>query len=216
MLKKEIREPRSCCNFRIVDWWGEPFIIIGGIAALTGLVYAAVTAVTIITVVSVISLVGTGIAHRRVRVLSTAKHLMDSVDDLKKENGKLKDSIVEFKSENKKFEGIVGLLDNDVKDISKVKEQLFNIYEGYEVENSRYEGNNLLSLFKLVDKNNDTNLSPDEMEKMARYTKIFYGHEFNFNEFDKNQDGTVSMEEFVNSIKSQRQQQIQARRLDLV
>jgi len=218
MLKKETQE-KSCCNFKIVDMWGELFIIIGGAASLAGLIYSAITNITVIIIVSSISVTSALVAQWRIRNLVIPNHLIDSVDGLTKDNEKLRDIVcllenenVELKKENKNFEGLIGLLNNDVGNVDDTKNKLFRLYQGYIEENDRYEGNNLLSLFKLVDKNNDDNLSTEEMKKMSKYTKAFYGQEFNFNNFNKNQDGTVSIEEFVSNIKKQRN----ARKLDII
>ena len=217
------------CNCKIIDLWGESFILIGGIAATVILVYTAITLIPIIPIFSGICIVGYGIAGWRVRKLGVSRNLMESVDMFKEENQVykkenqifkeenqifkeenqifkeenqvLKEEVNKLNYENKKFEEMIGLLGNEVKDVDEIKEKLFKLYNDYKKENDRYEGNNLLNLFRLVDINNDSCLSKEEMIKMSRYAKIFYNEEFDFNEFDFNKDENVSIEEFVQKFK---------------
>lgn len=199
---QEEEETTTCCKFEIIDN-SEPFIIIGFIASTSGLGLSLVAGTTTLTVITGIASVTALIAEWRIRALGIAKNLMDSVRDLKKENVRLNDSICVLDLENgrlrdeiKKFEEIVGLLDNNVQDIEKAKEQLFELYEKYRQENFKQESNNLLTLFGLVDRNEDSRLSSEELERLREYIKIVYRQDIDFDILDKDDDGYVSLQEF--------------------
>lgn len=199
---------KACCSWEIIDWWGEPVIIIGGIAAGVALVYAITMGLQVVPWVSGISLGGAAVAEWRVRGLAVAKKLMDSVRDLRGENEKLKETneeleaeVNKFKGEVEKFEQMVGLLGDNVEDLEEAKNQLFKLYEQYRLENKRFESNNLLTLFGLVDKNEDSILDEEEIKRMEDYVRIVYGTEFDFNKLDRNGDGSVTLKEFFNKFR---------------
>ncbi len=202
------QKPRKCCYWGIIDWWGEPVIIIGGIASSIALVYALTMGLQVVPWVSGISLAGAGVAEWRVRGLAVAKKLMDSVRDLRGENAKLKETneeleaeVDKFQKEVEKFEQMVGLLGDNVEDLEEAKNQLFKLYEQYRIENKRYESNNLLTLFGLVDKNEDSKLDPEEITRMKDYVKIVYGQDFDFDILDRDGDGSVTLKEFFNKFR---------------
>lgn len=185
----------SCCKLKIIDK-SEPLIITGIIASASGLTIALVAGSTGLVVVSSILTLSSIVSEWRVRSLGVAKGLMDSVRDLEGENIQLKTNNKKLESEIEKFQNIVGLLDENVGDIEKAKEELFNLYEKYQEENKKQESNNLLTLFGLVDRNQDSRLSPDELSRLAEYIKIVYGQEIDFEVLDKDDNGYVSLEEF--------------------
>jgi len=207
----ENEQRHSCCKWEIIDYWGEPAIIVGGISAGIALVYAVAMGYQIVPWVSGISLAGAGVAEWRVRGLAVAKHLMDSVRDLRTENQKLKETnesleskVKKFQDELEKFEDMVGLLGDNVQDIEETKASLMKLYDQYKIENTRYESNNLLTLFGLVDKNEDSKLSPAEIKRMEDYVRIVYGEDFDFDILDRDGDGSVSLKEFFNKFRKHR------------
>ena len=202
--------PSSCCKFEIIDK-SELLIIPGICIALGGFVLSLIAGpigmVVATGVVAVVSLV----AEWRVRALGIAKKLMDSVHDLKDENERLKVTNEEFKSNIKnleseinKFEDMVGLLGDNVEDLEQAKNQLFDLYKKYKDENDRQESNNLLTLFGLVDKNEDSKLSKKELIRMKEYIKIVYNEEFDFDILDSDDDDYVSLKEFFEKFRNRK------------
>ena len=76
------------------------------------------------------------------------------------------------------------------------------MYEKYKDENDRQESNNLLTLFGLVDKNEDSKLSQDEIKRMKEYIRIVYKEEFDFDSLDSDDDGFVSLNEFFEKFRN--------------
>ena len=178
----------SCCSCNLIDY-SEPVVILGALASTTGLVTGIVTGGTGFIIISSITLIGSSLAEYRIRRLGVAKELMDSVTDLNQENEKLKNEV-------NKFEDMVGLFGDNVNDLEDAKQQLLNLYDKYKSENDRQESNNLLTLFGLVDKNQDSKLSPEEINRLREYIKIVYKEEFDFDILDKDDDGYISLKEF--------------------
>ena len=94
------------------------------------------------------------------------------------------------------------MLDDNIHDIDQVKTQLFDLYKKYKDENDRQESNNLLTLFGLVDKNEDSRLSSSEIKRMKEYIKIVYKEEFDFDILDTDDDGFVSLSEFFEKFRN--------------
>jgi len=213
---------QSCCKFEIID--KSEWIIIPGIClAVGGFVFAVVSGPVGLAVVTGVVVVAGLVAEWRVRALGVAKKLMDSVNDLKDENDKLKlmnevfetqlgifgdenDKLklinIKFGSEIEKFENVVGLLGDNVEDLESAKTQLFDLYNKYKIENDKQESNNLLTLFGLVDKNQDSRLSKTELQRMREYIKIVYNEDFDFDILDSDDDGVVSLKEFFEKFRN--------------
>ena len=188
-------EPKTCCRMEIIDK-SEPLIIVGTLCSLVGFIYSFFLGSSAFTVITGIVTVSGAVSEWRVRALGIAKKLMDSIRDLKAENAQLKSNVEKFEGEVEKFQGIVGLLDGNIQDIEAVKKQLFDLYEKYRIENTKHTSNNLLTLFGLVDKNQDSKLDSEEMSRMKEYIKIVYKKDFDFNILDRDGDGCVSLKEF--------------------
>jgi hypothetical protein len=213
---------QSCCKFEIID--KSEWIIIPGIClAVGGFVFAVVSGPVGLAVVTGVVVVAGLVAEWRVRALGVAKKLMDSVNDLKDENDKLRlmneifetqietfgsenDKLklinIKFGSEIEKFENVVGLLGDNVEDLESAKTQLFELYNKYKIENDKQESNNLLTLFGLVDKNQDSRLSKTELQRMREYIKIVYNEDFDFDILDSDDDGVVSLKEFFEKFRN--------------
>ena len=142
------------------------------------------------------------ISEWRIRKLAIAKKLMESVNNFSEENIKLKNEINVFRDENDKFKEILGLFGDNVEDIEKTKKDLIDLYEKYRIENERYVSNNLLNLFGLVDKDQNSILDENEIKRMKEYIKIVYKQDFDFDILDKNQDGSISLKEFFDKFRS--------------
>lgn len=178
---------------RIIDY-SEILIISCIILSTLNLIYSIIINSIANIVFACILVVGTSVSECRVRRLGLSRKLMDSVDVLDVENKKLKE-------ENEKLSGIVKLVGENVEDLEQAKKDLFVLYDKYKQENYKHQSNNLLTLFGLVDKNNDSKLSPEEMKRLSEYIKIVYKTEFDFTLLDKDSNGYVSLEEFFNKFK---------------
>jgi hypothetical protein len=179
---------RRTTTCEIIDK-SEPCIVLAGICSTLGLIVAIVNNYDFLIIMFVILLAACLISEWRIRALGIAKHLMESVHTLQKENLQLKEEI-------EKFEGIVGILGDNVGSIHDAKNELFKMYNQYKIENNRYESNNLLTLFGLVDKDQNSRLDTDEIDRMKEYIKIVYKEEYDFSTLDRDGDGTVSIKEF--------------------
>lgn len=174
----------------------EPVVVCALVASVASGGVAAVGGHTFIMISSLVSAVGTAIAEWRIRMLGVAKALMESVDELNEEIDGLKMENDKLADEVKKFENIVGLLDENVGDVEKVKDELFKLWKDYQRENRRAQANNLLSLYSLVDKDRNSVLSKSELDQMSVYIKEVYGETFDFDALDRDDDGGVSIGEF--------------------
>ena len=193
-------QQRSCARCELIDY-SEPLIITGILCSLTSLIYSAIVGTTISIVFTSIITVSSVVSEWRVRVLGVAKKLMDSVRDLRFENMRLQGQVEQLGADVERFEKIVGLVGDSVEDLEVAKKQLFDLYDRYKVENDRYVGNNLLNLFGLVDKDQNSKLDKEEIKRMQEYIRIVYKEEFDFNTLDKDNDGSVSLQEFFNKFK---------------
>jgi len=201
----------SCCNFEIIDK-SEYLIIPSTFTAVAGFIYCIVAGPVVLTVITGIVVVSGSVAEWRVRTLGVAKQLMESVGDLKTENENLRNEIGTFKNEVENFENIVGLLGDNIEDVKDAKNQLFELYDKYKNENDRQEANNLLTLFGLVDKNQDSKLSQDEISKMKEYIKIVYKEEFDFDKLDSDDDNFVSISEFFEKFRHRKIKKIHVKK----
>lgn len=182
---------------KLIDLF-EPVLIVGCVLGGAGFVYSAITGNLTSTVLTGIVFVSSCVGEWRVRTLGVAKELMDSVNTLQEENDKLKIEV-------QKFEEIMGIFDNNVEDLDSVKNQLFELYNKYKTENQRYESNNLLTLFGLIDKNQDSKLDTEEINRMKEYIRIVYKEEFDFDLLDKDNDGCISLTEFFEKFRNARE-----------
>ena len=186
---------RSFCGYEIIDM-SEPVIITGTLCSLVGFGYSMVSGDNVLSALTGIMSITGAVSEWRVRALGIAKKLMDSVRTLQYENEKLHQDVNRLQDELDNFTEIVGILGDNVGDIQTVKDQLLQLYKQYKIENNKYISNNLLTLFGLIDKNQDSKLDSQEMKRMKEYIKIVYKEDFNFDILDKDGDGCVSLSEF--------------------
>jgi hypothetical protein len=199
--KNNVSTERGWCNYEIIDK-SELILIPGICASLGGFGYSLVSGTPGMSTITGVLMVSSLVAEWRVRALGIDKKLMDSVHVLEAENKKFANQVVDLENQITEFEGIVGLLDDNVHDITQVKTQLFDLYKKYKDENDRQESNNLLTLFGLVDKNEDSKLSSGEIKRMKEYIKIVYKEEFDFDILDTDDDGFVSLSEFFEKFRN--------------
>lgn len=173
----------------------EPCILLGILSGFFVFGYSLVNGNTPVSITSGIFTITGCISECRVRALSIAKKLTESVANLNKENKRLNTEI-------NKFENILGIFGDNVNDIEKTKNDLFKLYDKYKNENDRYESNNLLTLFGLIDKDQNSKLDPDEIKRMSEYIRIVYKQEFDFTKLDCDGDGNISLNEFFEKFRS--------------
>ena len=210
----------------------EPLFYILALLTCIGLAYVGIADFsTLMMIIMVYAVLASLIAIWRIRKLGVAKSLMDSVMTLNEENEelrlsverlqsqtlslekvnvRLRASITElcreteaYKKENTRFSKLVGLLDSNVSDFETSKAVLLKDIERLETANLRYEANNLMNLFFLVDRDQGGYITPDEMEKMNEYTRAVYGLDLDLATMDRNTDGKVDVKEFVAEVEKQ-------------
>lgn len=220
-MSSQIINDKGCCDFRIIDY-SEPLIITGLLLGIGGFAMALVAGTTGMVVVTGVITVSSAVAEWRIRSLGIAKKLMDSVNVLQSENEELKENNddlgkeidrfneellsmdntnQELKKEIINFKNIVGLLGDGVGDINQAQTKLFELYQKYKIENDKQQSNNLLTLFGLVDKNQDSRLSENELIRLKEYIRIVYHKEFDFSLLDKDNNGYISLQEFFEKFK---------------
>lgn len=220
--ENERRKERTNCG--IIDY-SEPFLYILSILNAVSLVYIAISDFSVFMIVVMLyAIMITFLAIWRVRKLGIAKSLMDSVNAFKLENTELKNNVhslntevtqlknlssflqeqtTELEDENKKLMKISGLLGDNVEDLEETKRVLINELRKIEQANSRYEANNLMNLFFLVDRDQGGTLSEEELIKMNTYVTAVYGVDIDVISMDKNSDGKVDIKEFVSRFEKQ-------------
>lgn len=96
------------------------------------------------------------------------------------------------------LKGIIGLVGDGVHGVEESTARIMEAYEKYKTENLRQEKNNLMALFDVIDRDKDGNLDNAEMRKLQDYVMRAYGRDIS--EFDTDEDGIVSFQEFVTQI----------------
>ena len=205
IMKKKItssNKMKNICNFRIIDK-SEPILIFATFSCFGTSVYNYVIGESGLAIANMIFGFSCALGELRVRKLGIAKHLMDSVDDLKIENLKLKENsdliLVEnekFKNENENFENLLNLLEGNVEDIEDTKQKLFELTNNLKKENFRFESNNLLNLFFLIDLDKSSTLEKQELEKLQGYINLVYKENYDFSALDSDKNGQISLAEF--------------------
>lgn len=203
-----------CC--RVSDY-SEPCIWILTAIGLAGLLVGIIQSSVIGMVVGGCMIFLGILSGWRVHVLGVAFALMESVDQLREENNRLRDEICHLRAIRTQMEiqlheqeiqtvrleelandykGALGLLGDNVKDSKEASERLLGLYTKYKEENLKHERNNLIQLFHVIDRDNNGELSKEEMDNMREFVKSAYGRDIS--EFDTDADGMVTMLELTN------------------
>ena len=93
--------------------------------------------------------------------------------------------------------GITGLLDGTEQDLRDVETKLRAIHQGIRSENMKHQNNNLVSLFTLVDKDNDGELTQEEVTRLHEFVVTVYGRDVDFSSLDRDGDARLSLPEFI-------------------
>ena len=217
----ETRPTRTCC--RLLDF-SEPVVWTCTVFGAGSLVYAILGAPTYWVVASVVLVMLGCLSTCRIRKLGTAYSLMESVDDLKLETVRLNNEVDRLEtieeemeqatqdlqetnnrltSDITKFEGIVGLLGDEVGGIEEARKGLLLLYDQYAKENKRYQANNTLSLFTIVDGDRNGELNEAEVARMQGYIRAAYGFELDLAKHDIDNNNAISLQEFVRIFEEQ-------------
>jgi cell division protein FtsB len=217
----------------------EPCFWVCSIYALVALVYTlVVAAMDYFIVTSALMATGSCLAVWRVRKLGLAQSFVNSVRALRRENAtlhreteklasanqalemhvaQLQVSVsdldmanIALRSEVDRFERINGLLGTNARDIATAKTQLFALCQRYERENAKYQANNMLSLFNLVDDDNNGRLSREEVQRLREYVKAVFSFDLDIDEMDTDSDGSISLQEFVVGFQKTRERSTRA------
>ena len=121
---------------------------------------------------------------------------------MKATNDEISINILKIRGENLKFKKMVGLLGDTSGNLEDTKNKLFELYDKLASENQRYEANNLMSLFSLVDKDNNGNLNENEVSRLSEYVKLVYKVDIDYSKFDVNNDKTISLSEFISQFRA--------------
>lgn len=111
------------------------------------------------------------------------KRMHEEVDELRVQVGGLR--------------GITGLLEGTEQDIREVETRLRATYQGIQRENRKHQNNNLVSLFSLVDKDHDGELSRAEVDRLHEFVLTVYDRDVDFARLDRNADGALTLPEFI-------------------
>ncbi len=146
----------------------------------------------------------------------TSERLNHDVEDLHKTEKLLQSNVEELhgltEKQKENIEGyqvVLGLFGDKVGDIDETSKQLLELADKYKYQTDRQkfqtdrqESNNIIALFFLIDRNNDGSLSEDELWKMNNIIKTTYGESHDFSNLDRNQDGRISLQEFIEDFKN--------------
>lgn len=221
----------SCClGYPLVDN-SEPCFWILCSLGIVGIIYAGIETWWFFVLLSGIAVVVSFVAGWRIRKLGVAKQVMESVSEFKHQNtvlthkvGELKTTnrdltiqvirftrindanriqIQELASENRKFLKLNGLLEGNVENIETAKNQLFALLDKYERENEKFKANNLMSLFFLVDRDNNSFLTTDECMEMNEYVRNVYNIDMSAHLLDTNNDTRITIKEFTDGLRNE-------------
>lgn len=202
----ETGTPRSAlCKSGIVDY-SEPCLLLGVVVGVIFSLYAGIEQEAIFAFVALFLLFLSFLSCWRVRVLGVAYSLMDSVANLTQENKRLEGSVQTLETQMKQLDLLKDALGDSVDDFEAAKNTLLGLYEKYRLENTKFEANNLLSLFNLVDKDADGSLAPTEIDRLKEYVRVVYKTELDLGKCDTDANGTISLAEFVRVFRERKEE----------
>lgn len=200
-LNNPVTKRKSWCNY--ADFSVPAFQLtsaFGGIGTITNLVEGE----TFDTTLSIAMTIASLLAWWRVQKLGEAQSIMESVTDLEENNRTLQEENDELKESNdqlnalekrlendlKSLKGIMSIVDTRNKSAEEIKNEMIKIYENLKKENEKYTKLNKVNTFLTADTNNDGVISGYEKE-------ILQTIDINGKNYDYNNDGSVSMSEYL-------------------
>lgn len=224
--ERSYRVRDGCCHDTTLVDNSEPCVWLLGAMGVMGLIAGFLQGSTICVIIGACLVLLGLISSWRIRVLGQAYAIMKSVhrleminDSLAATNDKLEIEIVRFRKTQttmerqlreqeiqntllaeqvNTFQGIVGLLGENVTDIEQSTARLNEIYYKYKAENVRQTRNNLMQLFFIMDKDEDGVLTKEELTSMKHAVEEIRGH--TMKQFDTDGDGEVSIQEFIDAV----------------
>ena len=201
-------------KFKVVDF-SEYLIWLAFVLCLVSLILNAIQAQTFDTVISFIFGLIFGICLFRIRKFGKAQVIMDSVQEMKLENEKLNETIVDLSNINMKLEQqtksleesnckfknelmglrkLLNIFDNNNKTAEEIQNEMLGTLEKLVRENQKYEKLNKGHAFLIADIDHDGILNDSEQNILKNMTS-----EKEIDSLDKNNDNVISRDEYVSS-----------------
>lgn len=184
--------------------WSQPCFWGSCIFGTVSIVYSAIVGAGYWIAASVCLCCTGTLGAQRTYSLGLAKSLGDSADAFKEENTRLlenneqmKVQVGELAVQVDDLRGINGLLDGTEQDLREVETKLRTTYQAIRNENQKHQNNNLVSLFTLVDKDGDGELSKEEVERLDGFVVAVYDKRIDFPALDSDGDGSLTLPEFI-------------------
>jgi hypothetical protein len=195
-----------------INDYSEPCFWISGLLGLGSSIYAIIAGGTYWIIASVCLCCTGSLGAQRVHKLGLVKKIAQSADQFREENQKLLINVKELETSNEEFrlsigslneeltdlKGIAGLLDGTEEDLREVENKLRTIYKSISIENDKHQNNNLVSLFSIVDRNRNSVLNKEEVKILKKYVDTVYSVDIDFSVLDIDQNGLLSLPEFIN------------------
>jgi len=195
---------------RFVDW-SQPIFTLSGLFGSLGLIVNIIENESLDIVVSTTMVLSSLLAWYRVRKLGKSKAIMDSVEELKQQNGELEEQTNTLKNENdelkesndqlnalenkleedlKNLSELIGIVDIAGKSVEDIQNELINTVKSLKKENDRHHRINQHQAFLLADENRDGKLEGSEIDMLKIVTLDNTVEDFN-------NDGIITRDEYI-------------------
>jgi cell division protein FtsB len=204
-----INPTRMFCNY--ADY-SQPIFTLTGAFGGIGAIINAIEGESLDIALSVTMSLSSLLAWYRVRRLGEAKAVMDSVNQLKIQNDELEQQTNTLEQENDELKEsndqlnkleknltndinqlreVLGIVDTQNENVDQIQKKLLDTYRKLKDENEKYNKLNRTNMFLTADTNNDGIIDKNEQKilNIINLDKI---------NADKNNDGKVTMDEFLN------------------
>lgn len=189
---------------RFVRDWSQPCFWVSCIFGTVSTVYSVIVGTGYWIAASACLCFTGSLGAQRTHSLGLSKSIAESADAFKEENQKLletneriKEDVEALEGQVEDLRGITGLLDGTEQDLRDVETKLRALHQGIRSENLKHQNNNLVSLFTLVDKDNDGELSSSEVARLQDFVLTVYDREIDFPSLDSDGDGRLTLPEFI-------------------